>query len=83
MWFVCWIKCSHFISFFTLCYVSVTQVAIRALGFEPKKAEIKQMIADIDKEGSGKIDLSTFHSMMAQKMVSKHLYDVTWKFIEN
>lgn len=26
---------------------------MRALGFEPKKEEIKKMIADIDKEGSG------------------------------
>ena len=29
------------------------QVAMRALGFEPKKEEIKRMIADIDKDGSG------------------------------
>ena len=28
---------------------------MRALGFEPKKEEIKKMIADIDKEGSGKL----------------------------
>ena len=27
---------------------------MRALGFEPKKEEIKKMIADIDKEGTGK-----------------------------
>jgi len=27
---------------------------MRALGFEPKKEEIKKMIADIDKEGAGK-----------------------------
>ena len=26
-----------------------------ALGFEPKKEEIKKMIADIDKDGSGTI----------------------------
>lgn len=29
------------------------KVAMRALGFEPKKEEIKKMIADIDKDGSG------------------------------
>ena len=29
------------------------QVAMRALGFEPKKEEIKKMIADVDKDGSG------------------------------
>ena len=28
----------------------------RALGFEPKKEEVKKMIADIDKDGSGTID---------------------------
>ena len=31
-------------------------MAMRALGFEPKKEEIKKMIADIDKDGSGTID---------------------------
>ncbi len=30
------------------------KVAMRALGFEPKKEEIKKMIAEIDKEGTGK-----------------------------
>lgn len=30
------------------------QVAMRALGFEPRKEEIKKMISDIDKDGSGK-----------------------------
>jgi centrin-1 len=29
------------------------KVAMRALGFEPKKEEIRKMIADIDKDGSG------------------------------
>ena len=28
---------------------------MRALGFEPKKEEIKKMIAEIDKEGTGKL----------------------------
>lgn len=32
------------------------QVAMRALGFEPKKEEIKKMISDIDKDGSGMHD---------------------------
>lgn len=51
-------------------FVLLPQVAMRALGFEPKKEEIKKMIADIDKEGSGTIDFSDFLSMMTQKMVS-------------
>ena len=30
---------------------------MRALGFEPKKEEIKRMIAEIDKDGSGVADI--------------------------
>ena len=40
----------------------------RALGFEPKKEEIKKMIADIDKDGSGTIDFEEFLTMMTAKM---------------
>lgn len=32
---------------------------MRALGFEPKKEEIKKMIADIDKDGSGEATVSS------------------------
>lgn len=42
---------------------------MRALGFEPKKEEIKKMISDIDKEGTGKISFSDFLVVMTQKMV--------------
>ena len=45
------------------------QVAMRALGFEPKKEEIKKMISDIDKDGSGTIDFNDFLSLMTTKMV--------------
>jgi hypothetical protein len=31
---------------------------MRALGFEPKKEEIKKMISDIDKDGNGTIDFN-------------------------
>ena len=41
---------------------------MRALGFEPKKEEIKKMISDIDKDGSGTIDFSEFLEMMTAKM---------------
>jgi len=44
-------------------------VAMRALGFEPKKAEIEKMIADIDTDGNGTIDFSEFLEMMTAKMV--------------
>lgn len=42
---------------------------MRALGFEPKKAEIEKMIADIDTDGNGTIDFSEFLDMMTAKMV--------------
>ena len=32
------------------------KVAIRASGFEPKKEEIKKMIADFDRDGRGVIE---------------------------
>ena len=44
---------------------------MRALGFEPKKEEIKKMISDIDKDGSGTIDFSEFLEMMTAKMSEK------------
>jgi Ca2+-binding EF-hand superfamily protein len=42
---------------------------MRALGFEPKKEEIKKMISDIDKDGNGTIDFQEFLEMMTSKMV--------------
>jgi hypothetical protein len=42
---------------------------MRALGFEPKKEEIKKMISDIDKDGNGTIDFQEFLDMMTAKMV--------------
>jgi hypothetical protein len=39
-----------------------------ALGFEPKKEEVKKMIADIDKDGNGTIDFEEFLQMMTAKM---------------
>ncbi|XP_030763646.1 caltractin [Sitophilus oryzae] len=47
------------------------KVAIRALGFEPKKEEIKKMIADIDKDGTGKISYEDFLELMSMKMAEK------------
>ena len=32
------------------------KVAMRALGFEPKKEEIQKMISDVDDDGSGTIE---------------------------
>ncbi|MGH0126880.1 UNVERIFIED_CONTAM: hypothetical protein FKN15_032807 [Acipenser sinensis] len=53
-------------------YIDVKElkVAMRALGFEPKKEEIKKMIVEIDKEGTGKIDFNDFLAVMTHKMVA-------------
>lgn len=57
----------------TLSFNSVHQVAMRALGFEPKKEEIKKMIQDVDREGSGTIDFNDFLTLMTSKMVCDNL----------
>ena len=48
-----------------------------ALGFEPKKEEIKEIISNINKDESGTIDFNLFLSVMTQKMVrtTKRLLD--------
>ncbi len=38
------------------------------MGFEPKKEEIKKLIADADKDGNGTIDFDDFLTMMTSKM---------------
>mmetsp|Transcript_4090 Transcript_4090/g.25753 ORF Transcript_4090/g.25753 Transcript_4090/m.25753 type:complete len:117 (-) Transcript_4090:2262-2612(-) len=40
---------------------------MRALGFEPSKEEIKQIIADADKEGDGNIEFEDFLNLMTLK----------------
>ena len=45
------------------------KVAMRALGFQVKKAEVRKMISDIDKDDSGTIDFEEFLQMMTAKMV--------------
>ena len=47
------------------------KVAMRALGFDPKKEEIKQLIAGLDKTGAATIDFAEFLQMMTTKMSSR------------
>lgn len=47
------------------------KVAMRALGFEPKKEEIKKMIAEVDKDGTGKLSYEEFLNLMTNKMAEK------------
>ena len=44
------------------------KVALRALGMEPSKDDIDKLVADIDKDSSGKIDFHEFLAIMMQKM---------------
>ncbi|KAG8184631.1 hypothetical protein JTE90_022679 [Oedothorax gibbosus] len=47
------------------------KVALRALGFEPKKEEIKKMLTEIDKDNTGKIAYEDFFSVMSVKISDK------------
>ncbi|XP_067130847.1 uncharacterized protein [Centruroides vittatus] len=47
------------------------KVAMRALGFEPRKEEIKSIVAEIDKDKSGKIAFEDFMKLMTSKMAEK------------
>ncbi|XP_030000985.1 caltractin [Sphaeramia orbicularis] len=51
--------------------VKELKVAMRALGFEPKKEEIRSLVAGISKESSGTIDFNDFLSIMTLKMNEK------------
>ena len=47
------------------------QVAMRALGFEPRKEEIKKMVCEVDKDNSGSLTFDNFLSLMARKISEK------------
>eukprot|EP01017_Pseudomicrothorax_dubius_P027616 TRINITY_DN320_c0_g1_i2.p1 TRINITY_DN320_c0_g1~~TRINITY_DN320_c0_g1_i2.p1 ORF type:complete len:101 (+),score=29.21 TRINITY_DN320_c0_g1_i2:118-420(+) len=45
------------------------KVAMRALGFEPKKEEVRRMIQEIDRDGTGQIEFQDFLELMSVKIV--------------
>jgi centrin-1 len=47
------------------------KVAMRALGFDPKKDEVKKMIADVDTDGFGTIGFDDFMALMTAKMAER------------
>ncbi|XP_006866347.1 PREDICTED: centrin-4-like [Chrysochloris asiatica] len=51
--------------------VKELKIAMQALGFEPKKEEIKKMIAEIDKKEIGTIGFEDFFAIMSVKMSEK------------
>ncbi|RCV42866.1 hypothetical protein SETIT_9G249700v2 [Setaria italica] len=54
-------------------------VAMRALGFEMTPEQINQMIAEVDKDGSGTIDFDEFVHMMTDKMGERDARDELFK----
>lgn len=56
-------------------------VALRALGFEPKKDEIKKLVSDLsneqkEKENTNSIDYTEFLQIMTAKMVGSFLFQL-------
>merc|ERR1712070_322268 len=49
--------------------------AMEALGFKPKRDEIKKMLADIDKDGNGTIEAGEFMELMTAKYSDKDAKD--------
>ena len=47
------------------------KVAMRALGFEPKKEEVNRLIKEIDREGKGVIRFEDFNDIMSQKVAER------------
>ena len=54
-----------------LIYSKKLKVAMRALGFEPKKEEIRKILSEVDKSGEGIIRYDDFLDIMAQKMLER------------
>jgi Ca2+-binding EF-hand superfamily protein len=50
--------------------VKELKVAMRALGFEPKKDDLKKMSSELDKSGTGRLDFNEFLELMTVKMAS-------------
>ncbi|XP_017272868.1 caltractin [Kryptolebias marmoratus] len=55
--------------------VKELKVAMRALGFEPKKEELKSVVSEFVNDGSGTVYFSEFLNMMTQKMNEKDSKD--------
>merc|ERR1712212_363575 len=55
------------------------KVALRALGFEPKKEELKALIQEVDADANGAIDFNDFMKIMSQKMHEREPKDEIMK----
>jgi hypothetical protein len=52
-------------------------VALRSLGFEPRKDEVKKLMSDNDKDNSGKINKQQFVEIFRAKWVSIYPFATT------
>merc|ERR1711903_420525 len=59
------------------------KAAMRALGFEVKKEELKKMISDIDNDGNGSIEFAEFLEMKTGKISLRNLRRVAQELGEN
>uniref|UniRef100_A0A8C6WB12 Centrin 4 n=1 Tax=Nannospalax galili TaxID=1026970 RepID=A0A8C6WB12_NANGA len=48
--------------------VKELKITMRALGFDPKTDEVKQLISEMDKEGTGNICFEDFFAIMSVKV---------------
>ena len=51
--------------------VKELKAAMRALGFQVKKAEIRKMVADVDKNENGSVEFDEFVDMMTCRMANR------------
>ena len=51
------------------------KTAMRALGFEPRKDELKKMVASVDARGDGRINLEEFTALMGARITEKEVHD--------
>lgn len=58
------------------------KTAMRALGFEPHKDELKKMIASVDARGDGRINLEEFTALMGARINEKDVQDEMLKAFE-
>ena len=47
------------------------KVAMRALGFEPKKEEVNRLIKEVDRDNKGVINFDDFNDIMSQKVAER------------
>ena len=48
--------------------IKLKKVAMRALGFEPRKEEIKKMVSEVDRDATGRLSFDAFLGLMASKV---------------